>query len=402
MTFNEVPLRRLAECLDGTRVPLNREQRADMAGDVPYWGSGGIVDHISKHLFNETLVLLGEDGAPFFDKTRPVSFVIDGPSWVNNHIHVLRPRAIDPRFLHYALNAVDYGRYISGSTRDKLTQEEMWTIRVPYPAADEQRRIADFLDDQATRLNSAVALQLGQQARSADRRQSFIAERLGVSDRLLEVAEGSATSCHGWPTRKLSQLLAESLGGGTPSTSDSSYWTDPPAGTPWISIGDMQEGGTTSPPLKHVTEAGLEAARLRPAPAGTVLFAMYASVGKTSIAATRSVWNQAILGLVPGPDLRPRYLLYWLELIRRVLTAIARSSTQDNLNGEQVRSLHLPLPSLHEQDDLIQVIAAEDAAATELASLRERQIALLEERKQALVAAAVTGQLDVTTARKVA
>jgi type I restriction enzyme S subunit len=313
---------------------------------------------------------------------------------------------IEPRYLYWwsrhAYISGLYAEISQGLAIWHLSAERVRTLPFSAPDRAEQRRIAEFLDDQVARLDCAVALQSAQQTLASRRRQSFLTELTGVAGSLLAVVEGTRSSQHAWPTRKLSHVLAATIPGGTPSTNDPNYWTDPPSGVPWISIGDMREGDTTAPPLKHVTERGLEAARLRVAPAGSVLFAMYASVGKTSIAATVSVWNQAILGLVPGPSLRSRYLLHWLELCRTVLTAITRSSTQDNLNAEQVRSLHLPLPDLKVQDGIISVIGESDRVAASLSSLRERQVTLLNERKQALITAAVTGQFDVTTARAVA
>ena len=61
-----------------------------MQGDYPYWGANSIIDYIDSWLFDEELVLLGEDGAPFFDCHREVAFTVSGKAWVNNHAHVLR------------------------------------------------------------------------------------------------------------------------------------------------------------------------------------------------------------------------------------------------------------------------------------------------------------------------
>ncbi|HLX77424.1 MAG TPA: restriction endonuclease subunit S, partial [Acidimicrobiales bacterium] len=121
----DIALRRCVRCLDGRRIPLNAEDRAERLGPYPYWGAGTIVDYIDEFLFHEPLALLGEDGAPFFDDSRDVAYYVDDPVWVNNHIHVLRPlRGWSPRYLVHMLNAVDFSRYITGSTRDKLTQAE--------------------------------------------------------------------------------------------------------------------------------------------------------------------------------------------------------------------------------------------------------------------------------------
>ncbi|MGE3835136.1 MAG: restriction endonuclease subunit S [Acidimicrobiia bacterium] len=140
----EVRLRRCVVCLDGRRIPLDRVTRAERPGPYPYWGAGGVVDSIDAYLFNEPLVLLGEDGAPFFDRTRPVAFAVDGPLWVNNHIHALRPRSgWLASFLETVLNVVDYGRFISGSTRDKLTQSDMLEILIPHLDVSEQQQFLE-------------------------------------------------------------------------------------------------------------------------------------------------------------------------------------------------------------------------------------------------------------------
>ena len=76
------------DCLDGRRVPVDSAERVN--GPYPYWGAGSITDYVDKYLFDEEIILLGEDGAPFFDHTRPVAFLINERVWVNNHIHVLK------------------------------------------------------------------------------------------------------------------------------------------------------------------------------------------------------------------------------------------------------------------------------------------------------------------------
>ena len=148
----------LTKCLDGRRVPLNAEERGRMQGDYPYWGANSIVDHVDQWLFDEELILLGEDGAPFFDRSRPVAFRVAGKIWVNNHAHVLRPRAeMDAAFLAGTLNCVDYRAFIDGSTRDKLTQGDMKAIPIQCPPVQEQGAIAEFLDRETAKIDALVA-----------------------------------------------------------------------------------------------------------------------------------------------------------------------------------------------------------------------------------------------------
>ena len=80
--WDKISLRYTTECLDGNRIPLNAEERFSRKGKYPYWGANGIVDYIDDYLFDEPLILLGEDGAPFFDKSKPVAFSVNNKIWV--------------------------------------------------------------------------------------------------------------------------------------------------------------------------------------------------------------------------------------------------------------------------------------------------------------------------------
>ena len=150
-------LSRVVTCLDGRRIPLNAEERSYLQGDYPYWGANGVLDHLESWLFDEPLVLLGEDGAPFFAPNKRVAFSVSGKIWVNNHAHVLRPTGVHQTFLTHVLNITEYAAFIDGSTRDKLTQGEMNGIPLPLPPLDEQRAIAAYLDRETERIDALVA-----------------------------------------------------------------------------------------------------------------------------------------------------------------------------------------------------------------------------------------------------
>ncbi|MEJ7787109.1 MAG: restriction endonuclease subunit S [Solirubrobacteraceae bacterium] len=134
-TWDVSQLGDLVDILDSRRIPLNATERASRSGDVPYFGATGQVGWIDEPIFNEPLILLGEDGVQFFEASKQKAYLIEGPAWVNNHAHVLRPRPdVDRAFLSYYLNAADYRGLANGTTRLKLTQAAMRRIPVPLPA----------------------------------------------------------------------------------------------------------------------------------------------------------------------------------------------------------------------------------------------------------------------------
>ena len=141
--------------LDGKRIPISADLREE--GNIPYYGATGILDYVNDYIFNEDLLLIGEDGAPFFEKTKNVAFLISGKSWVNNHAHVLRVYGgINRAWLCYFLNANDYTQYIKGSTRDKLNQDDLSNILVVTPMLPEQNAIANFLDNQTSKIDKTL------------------------------------------------------------------------------------------------------------------------------------------------------------------------------------------------------------------------------------------------------
>jgi type I restriction enzyme S subunit len=103
-------LEKCVKILDSQRIPINAKDRERRKGDVPYYGATGQVGWIDDYLFNEELLLLGEDGSPFLEKNKNKSYIIRGKSWVNNHAHVLRAlsQITSNSYLCHYLNDFDY------------------------------------------------------------------------------------------------------------------------------------------------------------------------------------------------------------------------------------------------------------------------------------------------------
>ena len=139
-------LEQVADILDNLRKPINSSERDSRIRNrqidelYPYYGATGQVGLIDDYIINGNYLLLGEDGAPFLDKNAIKAYSISGKSWVNNHAHILSPK-IDFEFLQYSLNQIDYSEYVNGSTRLKLTQTDMRSIKVMLPPLAEQKRI---------------------------------------------------------------------------------------------------------------------------------------------------------------------------------------------------------------------------------------------------------------------
>jgi len=114
---------------------------------VPYYGANGQVGWIDIPLFDEPLVLVVEDET-FTGRVKPFSYIVRGPSWVNNHAHVLRAIApITTEFLNILLAKYPFIPLTTGTTgRRKLTQRALREAPVAIPPAAEQIRIVEEVD----------------------------------------------------------------------------------------------------------------------------------------------------------------------------------------------------------------------------------------------------------------
>lgn len=145
----EWEVKRLEECVDfwdGKRVPLKQADRDKMEGDIPYYGASGIIDFINRFLFDEELILVGEDGENVISRNLPLAFKVSGKIWVNNHAHVLKPKiGFDIGFLTERLEFYDYTLLVSGSAQPKLNQRNLRQMEFPMPSSNEQECIGAIL-----------------------------------------------------------------------------------------------------------------------------------------------------------------------------------------------------------------------------------------------------------------
>lgn len=149
--------------------------------------------------------------------------------------------------------------------------------------------------------------------------------------------------------------------GGTPSRGNDSYWG---GSIPWAKISDLEASGDgyISDTEENITEQGLGAIRGRIFNSGTLLFAMYGSVGKVAVVRGSVSANQAILGIKPDTSrLDLSYLKFWLRSQQGRFDQDAQGVAQKNLSAGYVRSLEIPLPPLREQKRIAAILDKADA-----------------------------------------
>lgn len=147
----------ITDFLDGKRIPIKESERAKMSGKYPYYGASGIIDYINDFIFDQEIILLGEDGENIISRNLPLAFKVTGKCWVNNHAHVISPNhGVHIDYLTQYLEQLNYEKYNTGTAQPKLNQEICKNIDIKLPNLTEQTKIADFLtslDDKITQVN---------------------------------------------------------------------------------------------------------------------------------------------------------------------------------------------------------------------------------------------------------
>lgn len=355
----------IVECLDAIRIPLNASERAEVPGDVPYWGANGVVGSVDRPLVDGELVLLGEDGAPFTDRTKEKAFYVNEPIWPNNHIHVLRSWAqIMPQFLAYALNATEYSWFIEGSTREKLTQTKMLSIPIAMPPLAEQCLITGFLDRETAKIDALI-----------DKQEQLIAtlreDRAATITQAVTFGLGSANR----PVeRQQLRRLALIRNGADHSEVQDDFGEFPVYGS----------GG-------EFTRAS------RPLYSGpSVLLGRKGTIDRPLLVDGEFWTVDTMFCAQPYANVDPTFLYYACTTIPFDL--LSTSTALPSMTQSSLNSVRLPKPSYEEQRAVADFLDDRCSKIDALIDKATEMIQVLREYRSALITNAVTGKIDVREA----
>ncbi len=391
------PLGQLVDVLDHRRVPVSAKERATRSGNVPYYGASGQVGWIDKPLFDEALLLLGEDGIQFFDPAESKAYAIDGPAWVNNHAHVLRARVdlVERRFLMYYLNWVDYRGFADGTTRLKLTKSAMTSIPIPLAPLPEQRRIVEILEDHLSRLD-------------ATRRGLEVARRRLGQTRISALMAALAAADHSGRRRGISfgashLAIPEAWDASTVGAMSevveygSGAKAEPGVGrVPVLRMGNVKGGALAWDSLKYLPESHPDVTRL-PLHSGDLVFNRTNSaehVGKSAVflGERHATFASYLIRVRFRAAVNP---LWASRVINSPLGRqfVAQQVGQANVNGSKLRAFPLPVPPRDEQDAMVARLDELDDAALCLEAQLDDATIRSATLRRSLLAAAFSGRL---------
>lgn len=261
-----------------------------------------------------------------------------------------------------------------GTSQRHIYKRDFDALEIPFPEVAEQGAIAEAIADADALLAGLDRLI----AKKRDLKQAAMQQLLTGQTRL--------PGFHGeWEEKRLGEV-AEMGSGGTPLSSVPAFYG---GSIPWVSIADMTGAGRVIEVTeKTLTPLGLENSAAQLFSAGTVLYAMYASLGECCIAGVPVTTSQAILGIRPNQPLIGEFLYYFLSSMKAKVKTLGQQGTQANLNKGIVQDFRIALPSREEQETIVGVLSDMDAELTALEARRDKTRAL----KQGMMQELLTGR----------
>ena len=330
-------------------------------------------------LKNDLLVCEGGDIGRCFVWNFPI------PMYYQNALHRIRfYNEINPFFFKFAIeyykNIHILDKYSKGVTIKHLTKTALHSICFPLPPLSEQRRIVEKIEELLALVNDLETNKTDlqsyiKQAKSKvlemairgelvpqnpeDEPASVLLERIKKEQKSSK-SKGKTTEHNTHYEEELPKNWAKTtLGecfewgsGGTPTSSVKKYYD---GNIPWLVIGDLNDNYINTSD-KTITQFGLENSSAKLVPKGTLLLAMYGSIGKLGIAGMPLATNQAIAFALENKEINTKYLFYYLLSVRSSLNLLGKGATQKNISQSIIKDFHFPLPPLAEQHRIVEKI----------------------------------------------
>ena len=344
-----------------------------------------------------------------FGKLRPYLAKTLVAEWAGEAVGdflVMRPaETADSRFLGYQLRSREVISIIDGSTFGSKMPRASWdfvgSMPTPLPPVGEQVSIVAFLDRETAKIDALVEEQRRLIELLKEKRQAVISQAVtkGLNPNVPMKDSGvewlGLVPAH-WvvmPIRSAARLES----GHTPSRSRSDWWEN--CTVPWFTLADVwqirQGADVIYETAEMVSELGLANSSARRLPKGTVMLSRTASVGFSAIMGTEMATTQDFANWVCGEKLLSEFLLCVFRSMTGEFRRLMMGSTHNTIYMPDIQAFRFALPPVAEQREIVERVREATASFDGLMDEAQRGVDLLQERRSALISAAVTGKIDV-------
>lgn len=309
----------------------------------------------------------------------------------------------------YLLKSAGYVSALQAATdgiRDgkSVSYQQFGEIALPVPSVEEQTAIAEFLDRETGKIDELVAEQRRLIELLKEKRQAVISHAVTKGLNPNAPTKPSGIEWLGdvpkhWDVLSLRRVASSVQTGGTPSSVMPA--DEVPEGLVWYTPGDFCESLRLSASARMLAPEVIASGEAKIFPPRSVLVvSIGATLGKVGFADGVSAANQQINAVVPNEKIDGYFCAYSLSSKAEVMRFVSNASTIGIMNQEKTKDIWLAVPPMSEQHAITEHLDTEAAKLDALTAEAERAIELLQERRTALISAAVTGKIDVRGLRE--
>ena len=361
--------------LDSQRVPIKDGDRVKMQGKYPYYGASGIIDYVNDYLFDDDLILLGEDGANILTRSTPLAFLVSGKVWVNNHAHVLKTSTNHNRYyICNYLESLSYDKYNTGTAQPKLNREICENIPILLPNIYEQNKIADILQlwDTAIAKQTALIEQLTLRKRG-------LMQQLLTGKKRLKGFEG------GWKRIKAGEIFKSISVKGNGSEVLLSATQEH-----GVIPRDQLEGRVTMPTGDTNSFKLVEV--------GDFVISLRSFQGGLEYSEHRGIVSPAYTVLKPIVEIDKSFYRYYFksaEFIGHLAIAVIGIRDGKQISYEDFCFIKIPYPNIEEQKAISTVLLQADIEI----EIQKQKLAAMQEQKKGLMQVLLTGKRRISHER---
>ena len=344
----EFKLRELLKIYNGTKYDhLNK-------GDIPLYGSGGLMSHVDEALYSGEAILLPRKG------TLSNIMYVNESFWTVDTMYyaVVNDKLADAFYLYSYLSQLDLSNLDSGSTLPSMTKSAYESIVVKLPDLNIQKAVANILFNLRKKLeiNNQINQELEAMAKTLydywfvqfDFPDQNGKPYKSSGGKMVYNQELKREIPEGWGVEKLDDL-GTVVGGSTPTKSISDNFTKGGEGYSWITPNDLSNNKGNKF-IKNgeidVTVKGLKDASLKLYPEGTVLMSSRAPVGYLAIATKELTTNQGFKSFIPDKKYDKNYIYYTLQNCLKVIEQNASGSTFKEISATVLKDIKVLQPNL--------------------------------------------------------
>lgn len=319
-------------------------------------------------------------------------------------VMLIRRGSYDSRWLCYVMNdrvvryQVEVVQY--GAAQEQFNISHAVNFIVPRPTREEQSAIANFLDRGTAKIDALVDEQQRLIELLNEKRQAVISHAVTKGLNPKASMKDSGVEWLGvipehWEVRRVKDV-ARLESGHTPSKQVPEYWEN--CDIPWVSLNDSKQLAVVeyiSETAFQINDLGLANSSARLLPPGAVVFTRDATIGLAAITTRSMAVSQHLIAWCPGEQIQALFLLRVFNVMKDFLDTVTFGATIKTIGMADVKKLVTPVPPLAEQHAITEFTSKQKAKFDALIVEAELAVELLQERRTALISAAVTGKIDV-------